>query len=57
MGGRLRRSQGALTEEDVLSVAAPDLVVPVLVDEGGRAGGVASYHVEACLGEPIERLL
>ncbi|KFQ11254.1 hypothetical protein N330_04120, partial [Leptosomus discolor] len=50
-------ARAALTEEDVLGVAAPDLVVPVLVDEGGGAGGVASHHVEARLGEPVEGLL
>lgn len=44
-------------EEDVLRVAAPDLVVAVLVDEGSGARGVTRHHVEARLRQAIERLL
>lgn len=45
-----KRGDRELTEEDVLGIAAPDLVVAVLVDEGGGARGVTRHHVEAGLG-------
>ena len=50
LGGRKNWETRKLTEEDVLGIAAPDLVVAVLVDEGGGARGVTRHHVEAGLG-------
>ena len=51
------RIKVSLTVEDIFCVAGPDLVLCVLVDERGCHGRVAGDHLEAALGQHVERPL